>query len=162
MGDDGRPQPVQQTLIAPPEGRIGPISDDERTAVMQRAPIRGRYDASLDRQSAYEMLKQRAETAQTAETQRLKELEAEKKSASDAAAPVLRRTPAPDRRRSHDQECRTLNRQHDRQADHPGRFGFHFRQTLTVGIKSEASPKWDAIIRSLWREPIGCKRMLSM
>ena len=78
MGDDGRPQPVQQTLIAPPEGRIGPISDDERTAVMQRAPIRGRYDASLDRQSAYEMLKQRAETARTAEAQRLKELEAEK------------------------------------------------------------------------------------
>ena len=45
---------------------------------MQRAPIRGRYDASLDRQSAYEMLKQRAETAQAAETQRLKELEVEK------------------------------------------------------------------------------------
>ncbi|WP_372682213.1 helicase HerA-like domain-containing protein, partial [Desulfosarcina sp.] len=78
MGDDGRPQPVQQTLIAPPEGRIGPISDDEREAVMQRAPIRGRYDAAVDRSSAYEMLKQRAETARTAETQRLKELEAEK------------------------------------------------------------------------------------
>jgi DNA helicase HerA-like ATPase len=30
MADDGRPQPVRQTLIAPPEGRIGPLSDDER------------------------------------------------------------------------------------------------------------------------------------
>ena len=79
MGDDGRPQPVQQTLIAPPEGRIGPISDDERMAVMQRAPMRGRYDAPIDRESAYEMLKQRAEAAQVVETQRLKELEAEKK-----------------------------------------------------------------------------------
>ena len=78
MSDDGRPQPVQETLIAPPEGRIGPISDDERTTVMQRSPIRGRYDASMDRQSAYEMLKQRAETVQAAETKRLKELESEK------------------------------------------------------------------------------------
>jgi len=78
MGDDGRPQPVQQTLIAPPEGRIGPISEVERTAVMQRSPIRGRYEAFTDRQSAYEMLKQRAETAKAVETQRLKELESEK------------------------------------------------------------------------------------
>lgn len=78
MGEDGRPQPVQETLIAPPEGRIGPISDDERTAVMQRSPIRGRYDTSMDRQSAYEMLRQRAETVQAAEAQRLKELESEK------------------------------------------------------------------------------------
>ena len=78
MADDGRPQPVRQTLIAPPEGRIGPLSDDERTAVMQRSPIRGRYDVSLDRPSAYEMLKQRAETALEAENQRLKDLQAEK------------------------------------------------------------------------------------
>ena len=78
MGDDGSPQPVQQTLIAPPEGRIGPLSDEERMAVMQRSPMRGRYDASMDRQSAYEMLKQRAEIAQIAETVRLDELESEK------------------------------------------------------------------------------------
>jgi DNA helicase HerA-like ATPase len=78
MGDDGRPQPVEQTLIAPPEGRIGPLTDDERAAVMQRSPIRGRYDASMDRQSAYEMLKQRAETAQAAETRRLEAMASEK------------------------------------------------------------------------------------
>ncbi len=78
MGEDGRPQPVQQTLIAPPEGRIGPLADDERTAIMQRSPMRGRYDASMDRQSAYEMLKQRAEIAQAADAQRLKDLESEK------------------------------------------------------------------------------------
>ena len=78
MGDDGRPHPVQQTLIAPPEGRMGPLSEDERATIMQRSPMRGRYDASMDRQSAYEMLKQRAEAAQASETQRLSELESEK------------------------------------------------------------------------------------
>ena len=78
MADDGRPQPVRQTLIAPPESRIGPLSEGERAAVIQRSPLRGRYDVPLDRLSAYEMLKQRAETAQEAETQRLKDLQAEK------------------------------------------------------------------------------------
>ncbi len=78
LGDDGRPQPVQPTLVAPPESRIGPLSDDERAAVIQRSPMRGRYEASVDRESAYEMLKQRAEQARLAEAQELANLEREK------------------------------------------------------------------------------------
>ena len=70
MGDDGSPQPVQPTLIAPPESRIGPVSDAERRQVMQRSPLRGRYDASMDRQSAYEMLEQRAQLAEAEEEKR--------------------------------------------------------------------------------------------
>jgi DNA helicase HerA-like ATPase len=79
LDDDGRPQPVRKTLIVPPEGRIGPLSDDERSAVIQRSPIRDRYDAAMDRQSAYEMLKQRAEAEREVEEQRLREVEEEKK-----------------------------------------------------------------------------------
>lgn len=78
LGDDGSPQPVQQTLIAPPEGRIGPLSDDERLTLIRRSPIRDRYDDVADRQSAYELLKQRAEAASIEEEQRLRELEMEK------------------------------------------------------------------------------------
>jgi len=78
LDDDGRPKPVQQTLIAPPEGRIGPLSEEERSILIQRSPVRGRYDAPIDRQSAYEMLKERAETAQIQEEQRLRELEMER------------------------------------------------------------------------------------
>lgn len=94
MGDDGRPQPVRKTLVSPPEGRIGPMMKDERSAVLQRSPIRGRYDATLDRQSAYEMLTLRAETAQAAETKQLEELEREKKQRQAA-----RRQPSGGRRR---------------------------------------------------------------
>lgn len=78
LGDDGSPRPVEQTLIAPPEGRIGPLSDNERATVIQRSPIRDRYDAGMDRDSAYEMLKQRAERDQAVEDQRIRVLEAEK------------------------------------------------------------------------------------
>jgi DNA helicase HerA-like ATPase len=87
MGDDGRPQPVRKTLIAPPEGRIGPLSPNERAAVLDRSPLCGRYDASVDRQSAYEILKQRAETQRNAETQRLKQIEQEKHQRQAARRP---------------------------------------------------------------------------
>ncbi len=78
LDPDGRPQPVRRTLIAPPEGRIGPLADQARTAAMLRSPIQGRYDTPLDRQSAYEMLKQRAETTREAESALVRELEVER------------------------------------------------------------------------------------
>jgi uncharacterized protein len=79
LSDEGRPLPVEKTLIAPPESRIGPITDDERQAIVERSPLHGRYDQSLDRESAYELLKARAEAAQAqAENQRA-EMEAAKR-----------------------------------------------------------------------------------
>ena len=60
----GSPQPVQRTLIRPPESRIGPLSGEERTERINRSPFKGRYDTTIDRESAYEMLKKRAEELQ--------------------------------------------------------------------------------------------------
>lgn len=56
----GSPLPVQRTLIRPPESRIGPLSDTERREIITRSPLNGRYEQTLDRHSAYEMLQQRA------------------------------------------------------------------------------------------------------
>ena len=61
LDDKGSPTQVERILIRPPESRIGPLSQDERTAVIQRSPLKGRYDEVLDRESAYEKLKQHAE-----------------------------------------------------------------------------------------------------
>ncbi len=61
LDEEGIPTPVEQILIRPPESRIGPMTDGERTEAMSRSPYRGRYDETLDRESAYEMLVQRAE-----------------------------------------------------------------------------------------------------
>ena len=79
LAEDGRPLPVEKTLISPPEGQIGPVSDTERTTIIQRSPLQGRYDQPLDRESAYEMLKSRAEAAQAQEAQQQAELEAAKR-----------------------------------------------------------------------------------
>ncbi len=58
---DGSPTVVQQVLMRPPESRIGPLTAEERTEAIGRSPMKGRYDEEIDRESAYEKLRQRAE-----------------------------------------------------------------------------------------------------
>lgn len=58
---DGKPTPVEHVYIKPPESRIGPLTDVERKTHLSRSPYKGRYDEVVDRESAYEMLKEKAE-----------------------------------------------------------------------------------------------------
>jgi DNA helicase HerA-like ATPase len=62
----GAPQNVARTLIAPPESRIGPLTAAERTQRIGRSPFQGKYEQVVDRESAYEKLKARAEQAPAA------------------------------------------------------------------------------------------------
>lgn len=57
----GVPGMVERTLIRPPTSRIGPISSAERSAVRERSPVGARYDRTLNRESAQEVLQARAE-----------------------------------------------------------------------------------------------------
>lgn len=59
----GTPAMVQRVAVAPPQSRIGPLSEAERAALIQQSPLRGRYDKPIDRESAYELLSARAEQA---------------------------------------------------------------------------------------------------
>jgi DNA helicase HerA-like ATPase len=56
LQDKGTPEMVQRVLVAPPQSRIGPLTQAERAALMARSPLAGRYDKPVDRESAYEML----------------------------------------------------------------------------------------------------------
>jgi DNA helicase HerA-like ATPase len=58
---EGRPTPVEHVYIKPPESRIGPLTDGERNEYISRSPYKGRYDVVVDRESAYEILKHKAE-----------------------------------------------------------------------------------------------------
>ncbi len=70
----GIPSVVQRTLVRPPSSRLGPITKAERRALIQSSAIFGLYERSKDRQSAYEILAQRAEDQQRLEEkQRQKE-----------------------------------------------------------------------------------------
>jgi DNA helicase HerA-like ATPase len=61
LDPNGSPTMVQRTLIRPPQSRIGPIDQQERRELLSRSPLKNRYDEAIDRESAYELLKQRAE-----------------------------------------------------------------------------------------------------
>ena len=52
---------VQRVAVAPPYSRIGPLSDSERAELVQRSPLKGRYDQPIDRESAYEVLASKAD-----------------------------------------------------------------------------------------------------
>ncbi|MBT8415743.1 MAG: DUF853 domain-containing protein [Boseongicola sp.] len=59
----GAPGVVERTLIRPPSSQLGPISETERREVINGSPIAGKYEAKQDRESAYEVLRGRAEEA---------------------------------------------------------------------------------------------------
>ena len=60
LDEKGRPTPVERAFVLPPATRIGPITPEERKAVMDRSPVKGAYDKTVDRESAYEKLANRA------------------------------------------------------------------------------------------------------
>ncbi len=60
---DGSPSIVQRTLIAPPRSRLGPVTPKERAIVQSISPMDGKYDQLLDRESAAEVLAQKAADA---------------------------------------------------------------------------------------------------
>lgn len=59
----GVPGIVERTLIRPPSSQLGPISAKERKEHLQVSDMSGKYDQTLDRKSAFEMLKARADKA---------------------------------------------------------------------------------------------------
>ena len=65
---NGVPAMVERALIRPPSARIGPITPEERKAIIDGSPCKGKYDTAIDAESAYEILQKRvAGTAATTE-----------------------------------------------------------------------------------------------
>src|SRR6201995_1276746 len=66
---NGVPAMVERALIRPPSARIGPITPEERKAIMDASPVKGKYDTAIDAESAYEIIQKRiAGTAATADS----------------------------------------------------------------------------------------------
>lgn len=55
----GVPNPVGRTLIRPPVSRLGPATKSERTAIIDASNLKDKYTATIDRESAYEILETR-------------------------------------------------------------------------------------------------------
>ena len=45
---NGTPAMVERVMIRPPSARIGPITPEERKAIMDASPVKGKYDTAVD------------------------------------------------------------------------------------------------------------------
>jgi len=58
---NGTPSMVERCMIRPPSARVGPVTPEERKAVIAKSPVRGKYDTAVDSESAYEVLQNRVQ-----------------------------------------------------------------------------------------------------
>jgi uncharacterized protein len=63
---NGTPSMVERCMVRPPCGRVGPITPEERRAIMANSPVKGKYDHAIDTESAYEVLQKRVEAGSAA------------------------------------------------------------------------------------------------
>jgi DNA helicase HerA-like ATPase len=64
LDEKGRPQIVERAFIVPPASHIGPIADAERQQALRSSPLFSKYQKAIDRESAYEKLRQQVEQKQ--------------------------------------------------------------------------------------------------
>lgn len=65
----GEPSIVEKTLILPPESRLGSITSEERNNIISKSPVKGKYEDSIDRKSAFESLSKKIEAKEEEEEQ---------------------------------------------------------------------------------------------
>ena len=56
LDEEGKPSIVEQAVILPPKSKFGTISDQQRLFLINSSPMFQKYNTSIDRESAYEIL----------------------------------------------------------------------------------------------------------
>ena len=66
LDEKGRPAITERVFVMPPGSQIGPVTPQQREALRQGSLVAGVYEATVDRESAFEKLKGRAAADSTA------------------------------------------------------------------------------------------------
>jgi len=67
LDEKGGPTVVERAFVYPPHSRFAPLNAEERGEILRASPFRASYLNAIDRESAYELLKKRAEESVPAE-----------------------------------------------------------------------------------------------
>ena len=62
LDEKGMPGVVERAFVLPPKSQIGPIAPPVRQQIVRQSVLFGHYERAIDRESAYEILKARAES----------------------------------------------------------------------------------------------------
>ena len=141
LDSKGAPTQVERVLIAPPASRIGPASSKERAAVMARSPYNNRYEQSIDRESAYEILKNRVALQQQKLAQ---QQEAESEQKAEAAA-----------RAEQERQAKAAQKQAEQQAKQQARTQAQRESAMEALAKSAARAVGSSLGRQLVRGILG-------
>jgi DNA helicase HerA-like ATPase len=60
LDEKGRPGIVERAFVLPPASQLGPITPEDRQALIDNSIVAGVYEKAVDRESAYEILRGRA------------------------------------------------------------------------------------------------------
>lgn len=63
LDEQGSPGVVERAMVIAPCSRMGPVTDDERNGLLNHSPLYGKYEETVDRESAYERLQQGIQAA---------------------------------------------------------------------------------------------------
>ncbi|MGH6631159.1 MAG: helicase HerA-like domain-containing protein [Burkholderiales bacterium] len=63
LDEKGRPNIVERAFIIPPQSKIGPAGADKQQEIIRSSAVYGHYEQAVDRESAYEKLKDRRSVA---------------------------------------------------------------------------------------------------
>lgn len=69
LNEKGAPSVVEAAKVLPPESRIGPIDESDVKEIIKNSAIFGKYEKAVDRESAFEILKEKAEKRKKAEAE---------------------------------------------------------------------------------------------
>ncbi len=78
LDEEGIPTMVQRAWVMPPRSFLGVAAEAERERIIKESPLFSKYKEIVDRESAYELLVNRAERLAGEQEQQRKELEEEK------------------------------------------------------------------------------------
>jgi hypothetical protein len=84
LDEKGTPGIVQRARILPPASRLGTITPEERETAVKASLLYGHYEKSVDRESAFEVLKARTEAAAQAQAAEEQAKQAAKEEAKEA------------------------------------------------------------------------------
>jgi len=88
LTEKGVPSPVKRVLHLPPRSQMGPIEEAFRQELISKSPLKATYGETIDRESAYEVLKKRREEAKEA----TEDSKAEESSSKAKAKPARKST----------------------------------------------------------------------
>ena len=73
LNEKGAPSVVDAAKVLPPESKIGPVEESEVKSIIKGSEVFGKYEEYVDRESAFELLKEKAEKQKKAEEELIKQ-----------------------------------------------------------------------------------------